>query len=91
MTNYRGAGVKFELAALSFFKELGCQWPRIDRPSRTKHKRLFNMEKETEQVREYSRETLKIETRKKGKEFVAKTNEVEYIIECPPPQDRPPD
>ena len=50
------------------------------------------MEEETEQDREYSkRETLKIETRKKGKEFVAKTNEVEYIIECPPPQDRPPD
>ena len=50
------------------------------------------MEEETEQDREYQkRETLMIETREKGRDIVAMTNEVEYTIECPPPQDRPPD
>ena len=84
-TNYRGAGVKFESAALHGLTELGRQWPRKERLP-------HNMEEEIGQERENEkRETPKIETRVKRKKIDAMTNEVEYLIESPPPQDRPPD
>ena len=30
-SNYRGVGVKFEVAALRFLLELGSQWPKKER------------------------------------------------------------
>ena len=47
-TNYRGAGVKFESAALHMITELGRRWPRKER---FPHK----MEEEMGQERKYKK------------------------------------
>ena len=93
--HYRGSGVKFNATV---FLQLDLKDDRLSRLQKIIHedkkisnKRFFKIEEEIDQREGKKGETLKIETRNKRKKIAARTNEVEYLIECPPPQDRPPD